>query len=93
MRAAGLGRAEGAGRLSVFDELWAGQAGRCALCGEAMPQGRFDVAHATIWKKKRPTFDHIRPRKKGGTDDRANLQLAHAECNWRKGASWTLPKD
>jgi 5-methylcytosine-specific restriction endonuclease McrA len=53
-----------------------------------MPQGRFDVPHATVWKKKRPTFDHIRPRLKGGTDDRANLQLAHAECNWRKGSSW-----
>jgi 5-methylcytosine-specific restriction endonuclease McrA len=56
-----------------------------------MPTGRFDVPHATVWKKKRPTFDHIRPRKKGGTDDPANLQLAHAECNWRKGSSWRGP--
>jgi 5-methylcytosine-specific restriction endonuclease McrA len=76
----------------LFLDLWTSQSGRCAICGEAMPQGRFDVAHATIWKKKRPTFDHIRPRKKGGMDDRANLQLAHAECNWRKGSSWTPPK-
>jgi 5-methylcytosine-specific restriction endonuclease McrA len=53
-----------------------------------MPKGRFDVPHATVWKKKRPTFDHIRPRLKGGTDDQANLQLAHAECNWRKGSDW-----
>jgi 5-methylcytosine-specific restriction endonuclease McrA len=79
---------EGAGRLSVFDDLWTAQEGRCAICGEAMPEGRFDVPHATIWKKRRATFDHIRPRKKGGTDDRANLQLAHAECNWKKGSAW-----
>jgi 5-methylcytosine-specific restriction endonuclease McrA len=83
-----LGRAEGTRRLSSFDDLWAAQEGRCAICGEAMPQGRFDTPHATVWKKKRPTFDHIRPRKKGGADDRSNLQLAHAECNWKKGSSW-----
>jgi hypothetical protein len=57
-----------------------------------MPAARFEVPHATIWKKRRPTFDHIRPRLKGGTDDPANLQLAHAECNWRKGSSWRPPK-
>jgi 5-methylcytosine-specific restriction endonuclease McrA len=55
-----------------------------------MPRGRFDVPHATIWKKQRPTFDHIRPRKKGGTDDPANLRLAHAACNKRKGSSWIV---
>jgi 5-methylcytosine-specific restriction endonuclease McrA len=75
-----------------FERLWEAQSGRCALCGEPMPKGRFDVPHATVWKKKRPTFDHIRPRLKGGTDDRANLQLAHAECNWRKGSDWKPPK-
>jgi 5-methylcytosine-specific restriction endonuclease McrA len=80
----------GAAGLSLFDDLWAAQSGRCAICGEAMPRGRFNVPHATIWKKKRPTFDHIRPRKKGGTDDPANLQLAHAACNKRKGSSWNV---
>jgi 5-methylcytosine-specific restriction endonuclease McrA len=74
-----------AGAAEVFARLWAAQGGRCALCGEAMPAGRGDVAHATIWKKLRPTFDHIRPRARGGGDAEANLQLAHAECNWRKG--------
>jgi 5-methylcytosine-specific restriction endonuclease McrA len=92
VRAARLGCAQGAGRLNLFDELWAAQSGRCAICGEAMPAARFEVPHATIWKKRRPTFDHIRPRLKGGTDDPANLQLAHAECNWRKGSSWRPPK-
>lgn len=72
----------------LFDKLWLEQDGRCAICGEAMPKGRFDVPHATVWKKKRPTFDHIRPKTKGGADDPANLQLAHADCNWTKGDYW-----
>ena len=83
-----MGCAGGAGSLSLFDELWAKQEGRCAICGEAMPAERFDVPHATVWKKKRPTFDHIRPRVKGGGDEPSNLQLAHADCNWRKGDAW-----
>jgi 5-methylcytosine-specific restriction endonuclease McrA len=78
--------------MDRFADLWTRQAGRCAICGEPMPSGRFDVAHATIWKNRRPTFDHIRPKLTGGTDAAANLQLAHAECNWRKGSSWSTPK-
>jgi 5-methylcytosine-specific restriction endonuclease McrA len=39
-------------------------------------------------QKTRPTFDHIRPRAKGGGDAPANIQLAHARCNKRKGDSW-----
>ena len=85
-------RAEGTGQLSLFDDLWQKQHGLCAICGEPMPKGRFDTPHATVWKKKRPTFDHIRPRKKGGSDAPENLQLAHAECNRTKGDTWKAPK-
>ena len=93
MRPSRLGSPSRARRLSaLFDQLWSTQEGRCAICGEVMPRGRFDVPHATVWKKRRPTFDHIRPRKKGGSDDPANFQLAHADCNWRKGASWNAPR-
>ena len=67
------------------DQLWTAQSGQCALCGKAMPRGRFDVAHASIWKKQRPTFDHIIPKAGGGPDRLDNLQLAHAICNKRKG--------
>lgn len=31
------------------------------------------------------TLEHIRPRSDGGTDDLANLGLAHARCNNEKG--------
>lgn len=34
--------------------------------------------------RDRPSVDHIWPRSRGGTDDPANLQLAHLGCNMRK---------
>lgn len=71
-----------------FSALWLRQQGRCALCDEPMPETRWQTPHATVWKKLRPTFDHIRPRSKGGGDELENLQLAHAACNKRKGDSW-----
>lgn len=49
-----------------------------------MPRTRFDTPHATVWKKHRPTFDHIMPVSKGGPDTLENLQLAHAACNKAK---------
>lgn len=74
-------------QTELFRTLWAAQEGCCALCGLAMPESRFDLAHATLWKKQRPTFDHIRPKAAGGSDAPGNLQLAHAICNLRKGAA------
>ena len=69
----------------LFQRLWQAQGGNCALCGKPMPSTRFTVAHATVWKKQRPTFDHIHALARGGQDDESNLQLAHAVCNKRKG--------
>lgn len=92
MRPARLDRAVGAlsqtwapPDTALFRTLWDRQAGLCALCGKPMPKYRFEAAHATLWKKQRPSFDHIRPRSRGGPDTAENLQLAHAKCNWRKG--------
>lgn len=70
----------------TYKTLWAGQEGVCALCGVSMPATRFDVAHATLWKKWRPTVDHVHPKSAGGSDAIGNLQLVHALCNKRKGA-------
>lgn len=74
--------------MSLFDELWLRQSGCCAICGKPMPANRWAVPHATLWKKQRPTFDHIRPKSKGGADEASNLQLAHAGCNKLKGNRW-----
>lgn len=69
----------------LFRGLWERQSGLCALCGKPMPQHRFALPHATLWKKQRPSFDHICPRSRGGSDRPENLQLTHAACNRRKG--------
>jgi len=69
----------------LFQRLWEGQSGACALCGKAMPRHRFEMAHATLWKKWRPSFDHIRAKGAGGSDAETNFQLAHTICNKKKG--------
>lgn len=45
--------------------------GVCAICGKPV-------------KFKKMTVDHIVPLSKGGTNDIANLQLAHLTCNRAK---------
>jgi 5-methylcytosine-specific restriction endonuclease McrA len=51
--------------------------GPCIFCG-----GRLAFDPAT---GDGATLEHIRPRSDGGTDDLANLALAHARCNNEKG--------
>lgn len=43
--------------------------GACWLCGLVIPD------------TETPTLDHVRPRSMGGSDDLANLRLAHKSCN------------
>lgn len=50
------------------------QRGRCAICGEAIPQGK-GANHV----------DHKIPSSRGGTDDADNIQAVCAGCNRRKG--------
>jgi hypothetical protein len=52
--------------------LYQRDSGCCRLCGQAVTP-----ADATA--------DHILPHVYGGSDDLANLQLAHARCNSAKG--------
>jgi len=34
------------------------------------------------------TLEHIRARRRGGTDDLDNLGVVHGSCNWEKGRRW-----
>ena len=53
----------------------------CGICGE-------DVDLDVRWPQRMAaTRDHIVPVALGGSDDPDNLQLAHATCNRRKGAT------
>jgi HNH endonuclease len=42
---------------------------RCPVCG-----GLLDIS-------KSVSYDHIEPKRKGGTGDHTNVQLAHPYCN------------
>ena len=52
--------------------------GRCGICGELVDPDSFAT-------------DHIRPLSAGGEHSYANVQLAHAICNQRKGKTWPWP--
>jgi hypothetical protein len=55
----------------------------CKLCGKRVAMTK-SVPHP-----KAPTIDHILPIAAGGQDVRANVQLAHFECNWKKSDGGT----
>ena len=59
---------------------------RCGLCHKPVPM-RMVVPHPHA-----PTIDHILPLSEGGDDTRANVQLAHFQCNSTKSAH-THPTD
>lgn len=52
---------------------------RCQLCRRTVDP-TLVVPHP-----KAATIDHIVPRNDGGTHEMSNVQLAHFDCNWRKG--------
>lgn len=52
----------------------------CQLCG-----GPIDPS-LVVPDPMSPTLDHVTPIARGGAHSEANLQAAHFECNWRKGA-------
>lgn len=54
--------------------------GRCLICNGPMA---FDARTG-----EGATLEHIRARRRGGTDDLHNLGIAHAGCNWEKGRRW-----
>ncbi len=51
---------------------------RCGLCGKRVAMKQ------TVPHPRAPTIDHILPSSEGGDDTKANVQLAHFECNWQK---------
>jgi 5-methylcytosine-specific restriction endonuclease McrA len=57
--------------IHVVDELYRGQKGLCAICGEKITQRSCEV-------------DHVIPFCYGGGNEKGNLQLACLRCNRTK---------
>jgi hypothetical protein len=53
---------------------------RCSICHRKVKSHEYNKRD--IWS---PTIDHVIPVAQGGTDDLANLKLAHMICNAKKG--------
>lgn len=63
-----------------LEDVWERDGGLCQLCGDP-------IDRAVPWPHPDSlTLDHIQPLARGGTHEPANVQLAHALCNLRKGA-------
>lgn len=54
----------------------------CGICAGAM---RFDLPSGPRGDDRAPSIDHVVPRSRGGSDDLANLRLAHWGCNRQRG--------
>lgn len=57
---------------SARRKIWKASGRTCWLCGQ----------HVS-WRTC--SWDHTRPRSKGGRDHRHNLRPAHLMCNWSRG--------
>lgn len=72
------------GRQMSIEELCERDGYRCHLCRRRVNL-RLRSPHP-----RSATFDHLVPVSAGGTDDPANLALAHRDCNTRRGARGTV---
>src|SRR5215469_18900997 len=54
--------------------------GKCLICNGPIAFDARTGAGATL--------EHIRARRRGGTEELANLAVVHGRCNWEKGRRW-----
>jgi 5-methylcytosine-specific restriction endonuclease McrA len=54
--------------------------GKCLICNGPIAFDACTGAGATL--------EHIRARRRGGTEELANLGVVHGRCNWEKGRRW-----
>jgi hypothetical protein len=58
--------------------------GKCLICNGPIA---FDAKTG-----EGATLEHIRARRRGGTDALENLGVVHGRCNWEKGRRWDPKK-
>ena len=71
-----------AARMAIYER----DARTCGICCEPVDS---TVPANSRWGA---TLDHIVPRSSGGSDDPANLRLAHRHCNSKRGAPELRPR-
>jgi 5-methylcytosine-specific restriction endonuclease McrA len=64
----------------TFNRRGADWVGKCLICNGPIA---FDVRTG-----QGATLEHIRARRRGGTDDPENLAVVHDRCNGEKGRRW-----
>jgi 5-methylcytosine-specific restriction endonuclease McrA len=67
-------------RPEIIRTLLARDGQRCWLCDEPMPA----VNEVSRQDERAMSIDHVTPRSRGGTNELANLRLAHIACNNRR---------
>jgi 5-methylcytosine-specific restriction endonuclease McrA len=76
--------AEKLGRVAETDSTFARKGadwvGKCLICNGPIA---FDARTG-----EGATLEHIRARKRGGTEELVNLAVVHARCNHEKGRRW-----
>lgn len=71
-------------RASKRDTLRKYQANQCCWCGKPM-----QFVNPQKWDYE--TFEHLKPKSKGGTNAIGNLALAHKKCNAERGTETREP--
>src|SRR5437660_2247254 len=65
---------------ATFARRGADWVGKCLICNGPIA---FDARTG-----EGATLEHIRARRRGGTEDLENLGVVHGRCNWEKGRRW-----
>ena len=76
--------AELLGRVAETDRTFGRKGGdwvgKCLICNGPIA---FDARTG-----EGATLEHIRARRRGGTNELPNLGVVHGRCNWEKGQRW-----
>tara|TARA_R110000868_G_scaffold343404_2_gene604426 strand:- start:1422 stop:1793 length:372 start_codon:yes stop_codon:yes gene_type:complete len=69
-------------RFKLVEYLAQRDGNKCGICGKRVDTS---LSSGPRGDDLGPSIDHVIPRSKGGSDDLANLRLAHWSCNRLRG--------
>lgn len=75
-------------RSLTWQTIYREERGICGICGGLCDADDYKITDGVfVAGGKYPSLDHIVALANGGLHIRSNVQLAHFECNWMKGAN------